>query len=98
MKKITFSELCENMATHNRENGDFSNPIYGVVVYKKSNWEKEYSLKERSYRVSSRNRAFQDGKIANSIFAECLDGVDVGVRLDWYNWDVDYCYMEQEKN
>ena len=38
------------------------------------------------------------GKISNPIFAECLDGIDVGVRLDWYDWDVEYCYMEQEKN
>ena len=68
--------------------------ITGVIVYKASNWKKTYPLESRSYRVSNANRAFQDGKIANSMFGYCLDGTDQGVRLDWYNWKVDYCYME----
>lgn len=94
-KKITYEELCRKFYEFNEEheNGEGNEYIEGVIVYKQSNWEKEYSEKSRSYCVRSNNRAFQYGKIANSIFGYCLDGTDMGVRLDWYNWDVDYCYM-----
>ena len=94
--KITFWELSKNFEEYNHEhdNGCDGTSITGVIVYKQSNWSKPYSEESRSYRVSSNNRAFQDGMIANSIFGHCLDGTDQGVRLDWYDWDIDYCYMD----
>lgn len=94
-KKITWEEMEKAFWDYNREhdNGESGEPIAGVVVYKKENWGKPYSVKSRSYKVYSSNRAFQSGKISNSIFGYCLDGTDDGVRLDWYRWDVDYCYM-----
>lgn len=65
-------------------------------MYKQGDYfKKEYTEKERSYRVSSNNKAFIPGQIGNSIFADCLDGMDIGVDLNYYrNWVVDYCYME----
>lgn len=98
MNKLTYSEfeakMWEHGKTHNN-NEDYQDAITGVIVYKASNWpDKNYSEKERSYRVSSCNRCFQADKIANSMVGDCLDGKDTGVRLDWYNWDVDYCYMD----
>lgn len=98
MQKLTRSELFEIFKKHNKENPD-ADPITGVIVYDASSWEgKQYTLEERSYRVTSDNRAFQEGKIANSIFGYCLDGKDLGVRLDYYpNWKVEYCYLERKE-
>lgn len=66
---------------------------HGVIVYSEDNWPVKYSLESRSYRVSSDNRRFQAGKIANSVYGDSLDGSDVGVRLDVYGWKVEDCYM-----
>lgn len=98
MKKITFSELEKAFWDFNQShsNGEGKEYITGVIVYKASNWDKEFTETERSYRTSSKNRAFQAGKISNSIFANCLDGKDLGVRLDWYDWEIDYCYLDEE--
>lgn len=96
--KITLGELEHNMWEFNRKHPEKQDEqcITGVIVYKASNWGKkcQYTEKERSYRVGNNNRCFQSGKIANSLFGDCLDEKDVGVRLDWYKWDVDYCYMD----
>lgn len=99
MNHLTYGEFHTLMYQHNCENGIRvkgvdENPLIGVIVFSQSNWDKEYSLESRSYRVSSDNKAFIPGQIGNSIFADALDGTDDGVRLDWYHWDVDYCYME----
>lgn len=97
MEKITFSKFNEIMSEYNRrfpEKQDTAQ-ITGVIVFKPENWPgKAYTEQQRSYRVSNANRCFQAGKIANSMFGNCLDGKDVGVRLDWYNWAVDYCYID----
>lgn len=97
MEKISYAEFCERMRFHNlKTNEDYDKAITGVIVYKQSNWKNEepYTEKERSYRVSSANRHFQAGKFSNSLFGYCLDGTDQGVRLDWYNWEPDYCYFD----
>lgn len=100
MKRISYSEFCEIMREHGRDHANNCDPddaITGVIVYKQSNFKaRTYSTESRSYRVSSCNRRFQDGKLANSLYGDCLDGTDVGVRLDWCGWDVEYCYMDEE--
>ena len=104
MKKLTWNEFETLMYQHNVGNhittkGQDKHPITGIVVYKQGDYfKKEYTEKERSYRVSSNNKAFIPGQIGQSIFADCLDGIDIGVRLDWYrDWIVDYCYIEENK-
>jgi len=104
MEKLTWAEFEARMWDHNEKNnittkGQDEHPLIGVVVYKQGDWfNKTYTETERSYRVSSNNKAFIPGQIGNSIFGDCLDGRDLDVRLDWYNsdWEVDYCYMESE--
>lgn len=67
-----------------------------VAVFTEDSFDKPYSLEERSYAFSRNNRYFEEGKIAKSIFANCLDGKDLGVRLDWYcpgQWKIDYIYI-----
>lgn len=102
MEKITLSKIIEKFKDYNTEN----NVIYGttpnvpditaVIVYKQSNFTKPYSVKERSYRINNRcGKAFFDTVSGSrSIRGDCLDGTDLGVRLDAYNWDIEYCYFE----
>jgi len=98
MNKITFAEVESLFFENNRKNGK---PMYAVAVIKESSFNKPYTETERSYQFSSDNKAFKDGKIARSIFSNCLDGKDLGVRLDWYlddGWDIDYCYLVKGGN
>jgi hypothetical protein len=32
--------------------------------------------------------------IGSSVYGDCLDGVDLGVRLDWVAWKIERCYFE----
>ena len=59
------------------------------VTYKESNWSKPYSKKERTYRITSDAKHFDSSKLGKSLFGDCLDGIDLGVRLDMYNWEVE---------
>lgn len=100
IKKLTWEELCDIFYRHNKEKEvrrqfEDKKALIGVVVYKQSNFNKEYSELQRSYAFSSDNKHFIPGMGGNSIFGDCLDGSEWGVRLDWYNWTVDYCYIKE---
>lgn len=104
MKKMTFEEVYDKFYKHNEEKGcsQFSDQerIVAVVVFKQGPWfNAEYTEQQRSYAFSSDNKYFIPGMGGNSIFADCLDGVERGVRLDWYlgKWQVDYCYIKEGK-
>lgn len=99
-ERISFATL-EKMA----KNKEWRN---AVIVYKPESFDKEYSLESRSYEISIENRYFEKGKLGTSLFGDCLDGQDSGVRLDWYmkalpsdnigkRWIVDYCYIVNEE-
>lgn len=92
VKLLTMEQMEELFRERNRSGEP---PIEAVIVYSEDNWKEHYSLESRSYAVSSDNRAFQDGKFSNSMFGSSLDGSDIGVRLDLYNWEVDYIYIEE---
>ena len=81
MKQVTFQELKKDF--QDKENK------YALITYKKENFEKEFDEQSRTYLISSNNRFFQSGKISSSLFGSCIDGTDVGVRLDWYNWKIE---------
>lgn len=93
MKKITYSQLRNMFFEHNRKS--YRKPITAVIVFDQSNWATNFSVEQRSYRVSSESNGFYENKISNAIFGDCLDGRDLGIRLDWYNWNVEYCYIEE---
>lgn len=103
MKKLTWSELSEAMWNFNKEHGYTSKGtkerLEGIVVFTEDSYYKPFTEKERSYRVSSDNKAFLPNQLGNSIFGDCLDENDLGVRLDWYMhddekpWKVEYCYL-----
>ena len=93
MEKLTFNQLKENTSWKE-----------AVVVFTKDSFKEEYSEESRSYKISSDAKYFDGSKIGNSLFGECLDGTDSGVRLDWYmkalpeettRWVVDFCYITE---
>ena len=96
---MSYSELASYMMQYNSEHDQDKASLYAVIVITSDSFTKNYTEVERSYRVHNANRMFQHDKIANSLFGDCLDGTDNGVRLDWYigdGWKVDYCYVEGE--
>lgn len=103
MKKITWSELCKAMRKFNEEHGYTTKGnkenLKGVVVFTENSFTKPYTEIQRSYQFSSDNKAFLPNQLSNSIFADCLDGTDEGVRIDWYmgdGWKVEYCYLLED--
>lgn len=68
-----------------------------VIVFTKDSFSKEFSEKERSYEVSSNNNYFDSEKISNALIGNCLDGKDLGVRLDWYidKWKIEKIYLNK---
>ena len=101
MEKMTFREVSEMFRTHNegRDLGQLEacKSLKAVIVFKQGPWFKEeYSEEQRSYIFSSSNKYFISGLGGCSLYADCLDGSDRGVRLDWYlrEWEIDYCYLK----
>lgn len=102
-KHYTWHEARELMRKFNKERGYSTKGnkehLYMVAVIKEDSFNEPYSLTERSYAFSNDNKAFLPNQSSNSVFADCLDGRDLGVRLDWYIptvWKVDYCYIMED--
>lgn len=103
IKKISFRELRDYFYIHNKTHNWAKDVLKAVIVFTPDSFDKEYSEKSRSYQIRSDAKTFRD-TISNSLFANCLDGTDQGVRLDWYmeyygnkpGWKVDYCYLIEE--
>lgn len=103
MKKLTWSEVEKAMWNFNEEHGyktkGNEKRLEAVVVFTEDSFNRPYTERDRSYQFSSDNKAFLPNQLGYSIFGDCLDGNDLGVRLDWYMradenpWKVDYCYL-----
>ena len=103
MKKLTWSEVRHAMWHFNEQHGYKTKGnekcLKAVVVFTEDSFSKPFTEKERSYQFTSDNKAFLPNQLSNSIFADCLDGKDLGVRLDWYmgtDWKVEYCYLLED--
>ena len=102
-KHYTWHEARELMWKFNEEKGyttkGNNEHLYMVAVITEDSFSRKYSLTERSYEFSNDNKAFLPNQSSNSVFADCLDGKDFGVRLDWYiptEWKVEYCYIVED--
>ena len=104
MEKLTWSEVTDKMWKFNKDNDiktkGYKGPtLEAVVVFTGKGMNRDdYTEVQRSYQFSNHNKAFLPNMISNSIFADCLDGTEHGVRLDWYihEWEVDYCYIVEQ--
>lgn len=106
MKKLTYYEMKDTMQRAFTEGKKKT----AVIVFTEDSFPKQYSLESRSYRVSADNKVFNPRAAGYSLYGECLDGKDRGVRLEQYidceygkdnkfgkdgmGWHVDYCYIE----
>ena len=75
------------------------------IVFTKDSFENAYNQKDRTYVISSDNKAFIEGMGGYSIFGSCLNGKDPNVRLDLYmsdecggkdGWKIEKCYLEKD--
>lgn len=73
-----------------------------VIVFSEDNWSGYFSEKERSYRIYSSAKYFDEKTNGNSLYGDCLDNDDLGVRLDKYihevGWIIENCYVEVWKD
>lgn len=72
------------------------------ITFTSNSFTKPYSETERTYVISSNNKAFQSGCNGYSIFASCLNGSDENIRLDAYmkaenrdgnGWKIEKCVI-----
>lgn len=91
-EKISFLELKNNVDLWDT----------AVIVFAKESFKKDYTEEERSYKVYSNCKYFDDRMGGNSLFGYCLDGKDSGVRLDicihQNDWKPLYCYVTKFKD
>lgn len=79
-----------------------SQHLSALIVFTADSFDQPYSLIQRSYIISSHNKAFMPNMASNSIFGDSLDGNDRGVKLSEYmasynggkdGWRVETCYL-----
>ena len=104
--RLTYHELKtlfrEREARLAGKNAKPEEHLVGCIVFTEDSFLEAYSLEERTYVVSSNNKAFQPNMGGYSIYGSSLDGSDRGVRLESYmadedggdhGWKVEYCYL-----
>ena len=108
MQRMTYNEAAEYLRQYNRDHGytikGTETHCTMVAVIAQESFTQEYSLEARSYIFTNDNKAFIDGQLGYSIFADAMDGSDNGVRLEQYledegnpgGWKVEYCYILKE--
>lgn len=99
--KVSYPQFEALMLHFNSMEHEKDEKLNGVIVFKNESFEKDYSVEERSYIVSSDNKAFNPNACGYSLYGSSLDGSDIGVRLEQYmayktgvkGWEVEYCYF-----
>lgn len=81
---MDYKQLKQLFSQHEREHPKIHLTAYITFASFGSNAKADYPWKSRTYIVSSDNKAFQPDMGGYSIFGSCLNGTDVGVRLDHY--------------
>ena len=106
MEKVTMLEVLEKFRGYNKQHGlsyggvaPKDVPVLkAVIVYKQSNFKTPYPVESRSYRVNNfSGKAFFFEMLGRSIFGDCLDGSEEYLRLDVQNWEIEYCYFENDE-
>ena len=97
--EMTYGELTGRFRQAEREGRHIS----GYIVFTQDSFTEAYSEEQRTYAVSSNNKAFIEGMGGYSIYASSLDGSDPCVRLEAYmadehggkdGWKIERCYMK----
>ena len=97
---MKYAELKKMFVEHERKNP--GKPLTAHIIFREDNWETKYSLESRTYVVRSDNKAFMPNMGGYSIYGSCLDGTDIGVRLESHmaderggknGWKVEDCKL-----
>lgn len=97
---MKYSELKAKFREFEEKNWPHKS-LTAIIVFTEDSFDKPYPRISRSYCLSSDNKAFWPRAAGYSIFSDCLDGTDPGVRLEWYmaeegnkdGWKVEDCYI-----
>jgi hypothetical protein len=109
MEKMSWYDAAKYLRDFNHKYNVTSKSTDGptcvmVAVISEDSFDKPYTLEERSYAFTNKEKAFIAGMGGYSIFAHSLDGSD-HCRLEGYltdehggknGWKVDYCYIKEE--
>lgn len=72
--------------------------VVGNITYCQHNWKTLYSHESRTYTICNHDNYFNPEKISKALWGHNLDGSDPEVRLDYYDWDIDYCTITKIKD
>ena len=95
------------LKAHFRQAEKERNHTTGYIVFTDDSFDKPYTEEQRTYDVSSNNKAFIEGMGGYSIYASSLDGSDKCVRLEAYmadehggkdGWKIEKCYVKDDSN
>ena len=67
--------------------------VGGCITYCQRNWKELYTHESRTYQIWNTCNYFNPNKISKALWGTNLDGTDRLVRLDYYDWEVDYCQI-----
>lgn len=65
-----------------------------IIVFDQSNFTQPYSEESRSYASYSDQWGWNPRAMGRCKLGSCLDGTDPDVRLDWYEWTVEFWYWK----
>lgn len=99
---MTYNEMKKYFREYNKTHNHIEEAINGYIVITQDSFNREYTEEERTYEISSDNKAFIPGMLGYSIYGNCLDGIDRGVRMDYYleeepngcGWKIERCYIK----
>ena len=98
---MTYGELASQFRA--QERSGTGQHMLGYIVFTEDSFLEPYTEEQRTYVVSSDNKAFKPNMGGYSIYASSLDGVDKMVRLEAYmaaehggkdGWKVERCYTK----
>lgn len=96
---MTYGELAAQFRA--QERSGTGRHMLGYIVFTEDSFTEPYTEEQRTYVVSSDNKAYRPNMGGYSIYASSLDGVDKMVRLEAYmaaehggknGWKVERCY------
>ena len=98
---MTYSELAAQFRA--QERSGTGRHMLGYIVFTEDSFTEPYTEEQRTYVVSSDNKAYRPKMGGYSIYASSLDGADKMVRLEQYmaaehggkdGWKVERCYTK----
>ena len=98
---MSYGELAAQFRA--QERSGTGRHMLGYIVFTEDSFTEPYTEEQRTYVVSSNNKAFKPNMGGYSIYASSLDGVDKMVRLEAYmaaehggkdGWKVERCYTK----